>query len=220
MRMSIEVLLLGVLLGITCLGYLIAINSYGPTRLLISYMVATLLLAGTVWAVVKHVNTGLSKVQQEEFRRLELEKQEAEERVKNQEQKLLKNKKVMDAGTKLNAVVTQGTGYASTMMNVELKNFAVELDILIARSNEMYKHVEELKKQYELLKEESSLLPEGAQMITDALTNLTEAVKYYRLYFKAEDPAQENNREQLLRQKARIAYDTFKKAGIQIASSL
>ena len=77
--MSIEILLLGILVGITLLGYMIAINSHGPTRLSVSYLIATLILAGTVWAIVQHVNYGDSKKQQEMYRRLELEKKKAEE---------------------------------------------------------------------------------------------------------------------------------------------
>ncbi|MBN1983486.1 MAG: hypothetical protein JW795_18255 [Chitinivibrionales bacterium] len=217
--MSIEVLLLGVLLGITCLGYLIAINSYGSTRLLISYMVATLLLAGTVWAIVKHVNTGLDRVQQAEYSRLEREKQEAEERVRTQEEKLMKNKQLMDAAARLNEVVTQGTGFASAMMNVELKNFSLELEVLIGRANEMNTSVLQLSKRYDSLSRESALFNQSGPVIVDALANLAEAAKYYRLYFKSEDAAQESNREQVLRQKARTAYDLFKKAGTLISSS-
>lgn len=218
--MSTEILLLGVLIGITLVAYLVAINSHGTTRLSISYLIATVLLAGTVWAIVQHVNSGLSRVQQEEFRRLEREKIEAEDRARSQTESLQKNKKMMDAATKINAIITQGASYASTMMNQELRDFSVELDVLMGRAGAMKEKITQLSVELQKMKEECSLFPESIPTINEGFNNLNEAVKYYYLYYKSEDSAQEELRERTMRQKASQAYDLFKKAGTQIASSL
>lgn len=216
--MSVEILLLGILVGVTLLGYMVAINSRGPTRLSISYLIATLLLAGSVWAIVQHVNSGLDKRQQAEYQQLEREKQEAEERIRSQEQTLLKNKSMMEAANKINGIISQGTGYASTMMNIDLKDLTVELNVLMARTSKMKNNIAALVKEFENLREERAFFPESVPTINDALGNLTDAVKYYRLYYRAEDSPQEELRERVLRQKARKAYDLFKKAGSQVAS--
>jgi len=218
--MSIEILLLGILVGITLLGYMIAINSHGPTRLSVSYLIATLILAGTVWAIVQHVNYGDSQKQQKRLKQLEMEKQQAEDFARTQKQSLLENRKKMDAAAKINEIISQGTGYASDMMNVDLKDFSVELDILMSRANQMKNNIAALVTQFENLKEERKLFPESVPSINEALGNLTEAAKYYRRYFTAEDSIQEELRERLMRQKAREAYDMLKKVGSQISSSI
>ena len=139
--MSVEILLLGILVGMTLLGYMIAINSHGPTRLSVSYLIATLILAGTVWAIVQQVNYGDSQKQQKRLKQLELEKQQMEDFARSQKQSLLENKIKMDAAAKINEIISQGTGYASDMMNVDLKDFSVELDALIGRANQMKNNI-------------------------------------------------------------------------------
>jgi len=218
--MTIEILLLGMLVGITLLGYMIAINSRGPTKLSISYLIATVLLAATVWAIVQHVNTGADRVQQEMYRRLELEKKKAEELARSQEQSLIENRKKMNAAGKLNEIISQGTGYASSIMNVDLRDFSVELDVLMSRANAMKNEIAAMRNSFENLNNEKMLFPACVPTIKEALSKLTDAAKYYRLYFRAEDSAQEELRERTMRQKARQSYDLFKKASSQITSSI
>ena len=218
--MSVEILLLGILVGMTLLGYMIAINSHGPTRLSVSYLIATLILAGTVWAIVQQVNYGDSQKQQKRLKQLELEKQQMQDFARSQKQSLLENKTKMDAAAKINEIISQGTGYASDMMNVDLKDFSVELDALIGRANQMKNNIAALVTGFENLKEERALFPESVPSINEALGNLTEAAKYYRRYFRAEDSIQEELRERLMRQKSREAYDMLKKVGSQISSSI
>ena len=218
--MSVEILLLGILVGMTLLGYMIAINSHGPTRLSVSYLIATLILAGTVWAIVQQVNYGDSQKQQKRLKQLELEKQQMQDFARSQKQSLLENKIKMDAAAKINEIISQGTGYASDMMNVDLKDFSVELDALIGRANQMKNNIAALVTGFENLKEERALFPESVPSINEALGNLTEAAKYYRRYFRAEDSIQEELRERLMRQKSREAYDMLKKVGSQISSSI
>ena len=218
--MSVEILLLGVLIGITLLGYMIAINSHGPTRLSTSLLIATVILVGTVWAIIQHANYGDSQRQQKMLKQLELKNQQMEDFARSQKQSLLENKKKMDAASKLNEIISQGTGYASDMMNVDLKDFSVELDALISRANHMKNNIAALVTEFENLKEERALFPESVPSINEALGNLTEAAKYYRRYFRAEDSIQEELRERLMRQKSREAYDMLKKVGSQISSSI
>ncbi len=83
--MSVEILLLAVMGGITLLAYMVAINSHGPTRLSISYLIATVILAGTVWVTVQYVNNDQNIRNSEEVKRLEQEKQKAEEQICSRE---------------------------------------------------------------------------------------------------------------------------------------
>ena len=216
--MSIEILLLSIMVGITLLGYMVAVNAHGSTRLSISYLLATVLLAGTVWAIVQYVNSNLSRQQQAQYRRLEAENSKAEERIKSQELSLMRGRRVDGASAKVNSVISQGTGYAANMMNADMRDFSVELDVLMGRATAMKRKVAGLNKEFESIKSEASYFPDGASLIADALKNLSEAANYYKLYFRAEDSVQEELRERLMRQKARAAYNQFSKAGSKIRS--
>lgn len=217
--MSVEILLLSIMCGMTLIGYMIAVNAHGSTRLSISYLLATILLAGTVWAIVQYVNTNLSRQQQEQYRRLEAENSKAEERIKTQENSLMRGQKISVASTKVNKVISQGTGYASSMMNANLRDFSVELDVLMGRATAMKRKITALKNEYKSIQTEASYFSEGAKLIEDALKNLSEASNYYRTYFRAEDSVQEELRERLMRQKARAAYNEFSKASSKIHSN-
>jgi len=218
--MSIEIMLLGVLIGITLLGYMIAINAHGLGRLLGSFLIATIILAGTVWAIVQYSNYGADMKQQEKIRNLQLEKQQVEDRARNQEQSFMEDRKKIEAANKIKEIINQGAGYASTMVNVDLRDFSTELDELVGRANSMKNNIAALETGFENLKNEKTVFPGTVPTINEAMSNLNEAAKYYRLYFRAEDSAQEEIRERVMRQKAREAEDLFKKASSQIASSL
>lgn len=218
--MGVEILLVSILVCITLLGYMIAINSQGATKLSISYLIATVVLAVTVWAIVQLSNTWQQSKEQQRYKKLEQEKLLAEERIRAQEDKMMKSKQMVNAANKINEIISQGTGFASNMMNVDLKDFSVELDVLVGRANAMKNKITALGKQYENLREEISYFPNTRPTLNEALTNLREGAKYYWLYFRAEDTAQEELRERVMRQKARKAYDLLKQASSNIASSL
>jgi hypothetical protein len=217
--MSVEVLLLGVLVGLTILAYMIAINAHGPTRLSFSYLLATLLLAGTVWAVIQHVNSGLDRREMSELRRLELERQQAEQRARSREEELRENRERLNYATKLNSVINRGMGLATTMMNVDLRDFSLNLDRLLARARATDAQTEELADEFRKFSRKKSLFQESTSHLQDGLGHLKEAGNYYELYFKSEDSEQEILRERLMRQKARAAYEDFKKAGSLVASN-
>ncbi|MBD3321924.1 MAG: hypothetical protein GF350_12580 [Chitinivibrionales bacterium] len=217
--MGTEILLLGVLAGITLLAYMVAINSHGPTRLSISYLLATIMLAGTVWAIVQYVNSGADKEKMQELRRLELEKKAAEERIRTKEQELLENKSRAVFAAKLNDIINRGTGLATTMMNVDLRDMSYNLETLIGRASATKKKATDLKKEFEGLTAEDDYFAQSMQLMNDALSELTEAGRYFYLYYRSEDSAQEELRERILRQKARKAYENFKKASSLVAST-
>jgi hypothetical protein len=215
--MSVEVYLLCLFVGITLIGYMIAINAHGPTRLSVSYLIATVMLAGTVWAIVQHVNSGLDKMKMEEFKRLELEKQKAEERVRTQEQALLENKARMGYAAKLNDVINEGTGLSTAMINVDMRDFSFELDVLMSRATATQRKCSELKGKFAKIEHEEQYFAPAKNDMREALEQL-EGAAGYTLYFRSEDGAQEEMRERMMRQKARRSYELFKKAASQVAS--
>ncbi|MBN1306710.1 MAG: hypothetical protein JXA18_02245 [Chitinispirillaceae bacterium] len=217
--MSVEVLLLAVACGMTILAYMIAINAHGPTRLSLSYLMATVMLAGTVWGIVQYVNTDLDARKMEEFKRLEAEKKMAEARIQSQEEALRASKERMGFATNLNTIITTGTGLASTMINIDLHDRGVDLETLMGKASEIKKKTDELKNDFEKITTVDTFFNEPLALLKEAIQSLSEAAYYYRSFYYSEDSEQEHLRERVLRQKARSAYDSFQKASAMIASS-
>jgi hypothetical protein len=216
--MPIEVYILFIFAGLTLLAYLSAINAHGPARLSVSYLIATLMLAGTVWAVVQYVNTGRNQIKVQEFKRLETEKQKAENLVRSQEQELIENKSRMGYVTKLNDIINEGTGLSASMLNVDMRDYSVELDVLMSRSAECKRKCDALKARFSKIENEQLFFTQSKADIREALDHITGAAAYYTTYFRAEDGAQEEMRERMMRQKARKATELFKSAASSLSS--
>jgi hypothetical protein len=220
--MSIELLLLMILAGLTLLAYMVALNSHGTTRLAISYLMATVILVGSVWATVQYVNSGDNRRKMEEFKRLETEKQKAEEQVHSQEAAmqtaLRENKERLVMATRINNIITRAAGLSSTMMNANLRDSNLELDVLIGRASDVKRKTEDLASEFEKTKVTDSLFIESTSLIKEAFKQMTEAAQYFVLYYHAEDGAQEELRERIMRQKASGAHDILQKASTLIGS--
>jgi hypothetical protein len=217
--MSLEILLLGVFVGLTLLAYMVAINAHGPVRLGLSYLIATAMLAGTVWAIVQHVNTKINNQKVEEIKRLEMEKDRAEQKAVTQERALIENKGRLAFAAKLNAVITKGTSLSSTMTNLNLQDGSVDLDGLMGRANEMTRQTGDFRQDFEKVRASDTMYTESMNLIGTAAQLLTEAAYYYRSYYHSEDSDQEQVRERMMRQKAREAGDKLQKASSMIAGS-
>jgi hypothetical protein len=181
----------------------------------LSYLLATVLLAATVWTIVQHVNLGMDK----EFRTLQMEKTRAEERALSQEEALKTNKERMSFAARLNTAITSGTALATSLINVDLQDRSAELETLIGRAVDTKKKVETFKFDFEKLTTTDTFFNEPLTLIKEGVLLLTEAAQYYQQYYYSEDSDQEALRERILRQKARNAYEKFQKASVLIASS-
>jgi hypothetical protein len=182
---------------------------------------ATVILVGSVWATVQYVNSGDNRRKVEELRRLESEKQKAEDQVHSQEAAmqtaLRENKERLIMATRINGVVTRGIALSSTMMNTNLRDPNLELDVLIGRANDVKRKSEDLLAEFEKMKVTDSLFTQSTSLIKEAFKQLTEASQYFALYYRAEDGAQEELRERIMRQKASGAHDILQKASTLIA---
>jgi hypothetical protein len=217
--MSVDVMLLTLLCGITLIAYMIAINAHGPVRLSLSYLLATILLATNVWAIVQHVNFGIDSIKTEEIKKLEAEKKNVEERVISQEEALKANKERMAFASRLNVALTTGTTFATSLTNIDLQDRSAELETLLGRANETKRKIDELKAEFEKMSTNDAFFTEPITLIKEGLQLLTEAAQYYQQYYYSEDSDQETLRERVMRQKARNANEKFQKAGVIIASS-
>jgi len=220
--MSVELLLLAVLAGITLLAYLVAINSHGATRLSISYLIATVILAGTVWVTVQYVNNDQNIKNREEVKRLEQEKQKAEEQMQSREQQyqsaMKENKDKLVLAAKLNAIVTGASALSVQLSSMDMHDQSLELDALTGRAADAKRKAEDLSAEFGKIAISDNAFSECVSQIKDGLALLVESAQYAVLFYKAEDTAQEELRERIMRQKAKTAHDNFQKAGSIIAT--
>jgi hypothetical protein len=224
--MSVDIMLLTLLCGMTLIAYMVAINAHGPVRLSLSYLLATILLVITVWAIVQHVNIGIDSIKTEELKKLEAEKKQVEERVVSQQEALKANEEALKANkermafsSRLTAIITTGTTYATSLTNLDLQDRSAELETLLGRANAMKKKIEDVKADLDKLSTNDTFFTEPITLIKDGIQLLTEAAQYYQQYYYSEDSDQETLRERVMRQKARNAIEKFQKAGVLIASS-
>ncbi len=217
--MSVEVLLLVVIAGLTLLGYMVAINAHGPTRLGISYLLATLMLAGTVWVVVQYMNAGQDVRHRQQLERLSREKQRAEQRLAQQQNAAEDQKERAAMAAKLSGIITEGTTLAARIRSADLQDRSVDYDGLVGRAIVAIRKADETKESFEKLPSPQSEFPEVAGTIEEALKQLKDASHYYRSYYSSEDSDQEELRERIMRQKARSAADLFRKATSQLAAA-
>ncbi len=221
--MTTEVLLLIVLGALTLVAYIVALNSHGPTRLAISYLLATSILIATVWVTVQYVNSGDNRRKMEEYKKLESEKLKVEEQMQSQQAAMQlairENKERIAVAGKFNGIIAKGAGLSATMMNLNLRDLSQELDVLLGRASDAKKKAEELSVEFEKMKVTDTLFLQTQTLIKEAVKQLTEAAQYYYLYYRAEDSAQEELRERIMRQKATEAHDLLQKASSLIAPS-
>jgi hypothetical protein len=221
--MTTDVLLLIVLGALTLVAYIVALNSHGPTRLAISYLLATSILIVTVWVTVQHVNSGDNRRKMEEFKKLESEKLKVEEQMQSQQvamqQAMRENKERLAVAGKFNGIITKATGLCATMVNFNLRDQSQELNVLVGQAFDTKKKAEELSAEFEKTKVTDTLFFQTQALIREAIKQVYEAAQYFNLYYRAEDDAQEELRERVMRQKATEAQNLLQKASLLIAPS-
>jgi len=215
---TVELLLLGIAVGMTLLAYMVAINAHGPTRLSLSYLIATVMLAATVWAIVEYVNTNQdAKKSQVLQQRIEAEKKMAEEKILSQQELYKQNLEKVNVASKLTAFASKGNILATSIINVNLQDRALEMNVLMGRAAEARKNAESMKTELNGLSENQTYFSEINGVLTEAVQLLIESANFYRSYYHAEDSEQEALRERLMRQKARAASEKFLSATSMIA---
>ncbi|MCU0609999.1 MAG: hypothetical protein MUF22_09575 [Chitinispirillaceae bacterium] len=217
--MTTEFLILALLCSVTLLAYMIAINARSPMKLVVSYFLATLMLGGTVWVIVQHVNLGLDTVKSRELSKLENDKMIAEERARSQEAALNANKEKMAFVARLSGVITCGTTEATTLITVDLQDKEADLETLVARTVIMKKKADSLKKEFDRIQAADPVFSEPMTLIGDGIRLLIEGTQYYQQYYYSEDSGQETLRARIIRQKARNATDKFQKASALLTTA-
>jgi len=206
--MSIEVLLMTVLVALTIIAYMIAINSRGLWRLMLSFLFASCMLGGTVWVIVEHYSAGSRAAMQKERRKFENEMQAAEERLQSKERS--------GSASIVLALISQANSYASFLIREKLHDPDLSHGQLVAQAVQTQQQIERLQNEIKGSAQVINQFPEAAQLIESAMTHISEAGRLYRQYYYAENSAAERASERLLRQNARSAQDALTRAASSV----
>jgi len=225
--METNVLLLFLLAGVTLSAYVTAINSKGTVRIVLSYILASLVLLITVFCIMKHSSSQelaekeAEKVRQkaqyeEQLRQAELQRQ-AEENARlaaesNQAASGIEaQKQYKDA---LLSIVNSGAGVARAILGVDVENENADMDALLSKSNSLKIQANSLKTKLSDLTapEGTQTLDEGRKNAEKGLQLLAASANAFNLFFKAEDENEEDERFDLYRQNAKAASGALSKA--------
>ena len=217
--MPVEILLLLCLGGLTLIAYMIAINAHGPIRLSFSYLIATLMLAATVFAVVQHVNTRISSLQQAQVAKLTAEKEQAQQEVVAKTETLQVNQQKLEAASRISAYIAEGLSLAGTISGVDLRDMNLDFDALLARANDASVKTARYKQRMAEIDTLLPAFPECAAQVKQAADQLAAAGSYFRLYYHAEDSDQEAERGRQMQANLRSAATLFRDATAKLAAA-
>jgi uncharacterized membrane protein YgaE (UPF0421/DUF939 family) len=208
MMMGTETLFLVLLVSLTVLAYMIAINAHGVWRMTLSFLLATCMLGGTVWVIILQYSTTTKTAVQIERRRLETERREL---LQDREQTLAMKEQAGNAA-RVSHLIAQANGFAATLQTQALQEQGYTHEQLIARAAACEQRLAALQNEIDTYRQAAAGYPDAAKLLADAMAELTEACKLYKSYYYAENSAAEQARERQMKQKARKAQELLAKA--------
>lgn len=207
-----------VLVGITLIAYMIAINARGAIRLTVSYLLATAMLAVVVWSLTYQINLQREQSKLEAFKTLQAEKAVAEKTVHSQEAQLMENRLHSKTTAALVEIISEGKAQATFLSAVDLRELSLDINALIARADAGKRKSLELKAAFEKIQIDDSLFIPIRTQIREAISAVIESASYHSLYYRSEDSPQEELREKVLRQRAKAALEKFGEAGVLLST--
>ncbi|MGM0443503.1 MAG: hypothetical protein ACQEQV_04885 [Fibrobacterota bacterium] len=219
MMINAEIIGLITLSSVTIVGYMIALNARGMARIALSFLMATLLLGGTVFAVVQYINSSNTEkadahqaqtlqekaelerkllAQKLENQQLALEKEEKEKRLKMIE----KRKKEAD---RLLSLISEVEQLARSLSDVRLSDRRYGYSQLVAQAEKFQNSVSRVETRFDEMKGDLSFFANIGPDIAAAIEDLNTAARFYRLYYSAESTYQERTRKREMEKHRRSA---------------
>jgi hypothetical protein len=201
--MTLEIMVLILLGGIAVNSFISAINAKGTIRIVFSYILATLVLIGSLIAIVQYVNE--TNIQAQRERETQLEKRLADEQKQREEEARLaaaaaaaaadtsnagKEKQVMSA---LLDVTDKGIKIASSILSVDIDNVEEdEWDNLSDKASGYMGAASALQKELEEIKRNAgSTFPASISATEKAIGSLVAGASTFKRYFRAENEDEE-----------------------------
>lgn len=217
-EISNEILSLMILTALTVIGYMIAVNSRGVTRMSLSYLLATLLLAVNIFSIAQYVNGENNEVLQQEYQaRLAKEKAEMEKKLATNAvdaEALREQELKSDEALKLLAVTNEALALAEELSTMNLLDYTLTYDQKVSRAAKIKRTVQSVKNKYTTMQPDLAFIKDSS--IAAAFEKLAKSALYCKLYYSAEDSDQEVVRERVMRTNAKKAKEMFQTANTKI----
>ena len=224
--LSTNVLLLIILSALTLISYMIAINSHGAARMSLSYLLATILLAITIFAILQDINSRVVLKQQEIYDQKVIEaeqtgaasgRKDAQDQQNAQvaaTQKELKAQKASEA-KRVTPYINRGQKLASQLKGVQLQAYGKSYDQLTSKASASLSSVKREKSRFNKVSIEH--YTKAQLYMQQAYDKLNTSARYYTLFYRADNNRQEIEREKILRRSAAEAATLFRKAQDELA---
>lgn len=198
--MSLETLVLFLIVGVALVGVMVAVNAEGPTKSVVSYIIAMLLVGGTGYAIITVMSHKKSIDEMEAYESSDSERlKKLESAAKKRREEAQVRRNGLRSNKKIVELAQTAQQYGQQILNSRLKNFNEEIDVKIYRAKKMINDVNDLEKEFKSLIVQDS---EEYQTMEEALQELKNAAKYYKLYFYSENATEESLRESRLKKYA------------------
>jgi len=206
--MATETLFIALLVFLTVIAYMVAINARGAWRLTLSFLLATCMLGGTVWVIILQYSTTTKTAIQIERQRLEAERME----LLQDRGQILAMKEQMSNSAKVSHIIAQVSSFAASLQNERLQDPAYEYEHLVARAVATEQRFTTLQNEIDAYRQIVAEYPDAAKLLAEAITELKEACNLYKSYYYAENSAAEQHRERQMKQRAGKAQELLTKA--------
>ena len=206
--MSTETLFVTLLVFLTVIAYMIAINARGVWRMTLSFLFATCMLGGTVWVIILQYSTTTKTAVEIERRRLEAERQEL---LQDREQTLAMKEQAGNAA-RVSNLIAQVNNFAAALQTEALQDEGYSREQLVARAAASEQRLAALQNEIDGYGKVVTGYPGAAKLLTEAMVELKEACGLYKSYYYAENSAAELARERQMKQRARKAQELLAKA--------
>ncbi len=193
-------LLFVILFAITISAFIIAINSKGSVRISLSFILATVLLIGSVYEVLNYTSkTRLNQQMKQVTSNAEAKEQESEElQAKNYE-------------AFLKSIASRGKKSLNRIKNLDLADESIEMDVYFSRASSTKSKVRALLKELKTQKAPEDGFEQTRKTLEKALNKTMISAKYLNLYFRSNNEEEEETRASYFHSNANVASSLFRK---------
>jgi hypothetical protein len=219
--MATEIYLVILLFSLTLTAFISAINARGTAKIVLSYILASLVLLASVFSLLRFMSDKQLAVKEAEKLKYEEQLRFAEEDAKLAEDQNASVDAEKKFKAELASVISKGSSIARAIAGIEVDDEDSDYDRLMGRSSSLKRQAFELKKEFEEIEppEGISAFEDAKKEIEGAMRNLTVGANYFNLYFKAEDEDEEDERYDIYRANAAAARTKFSKASDKLSSN-
>ena len=190
--MSADITPIILMTGLTIVAVMIAINTHGRLRSILSYSLATVLFGLTVVVCFNHAPGVFRKGYESGW----LPFEPVEKGINNQHPprpaetgKL--SPEGLQSAVSLKKLSAEGIACANVLLNKELKDESVELETLVGRASEMRRRVESIRNAFAGISMTDTAFRIPNSSIKEGIQLLSEAAQLYLQYYYAEDSTQQ-----------------------------